>query len=419
MGVAALLYLLLPFFWIPMPGLHSSPLRLSELLLPLVAWQFWRKRKQLCELAVAEGRYLLIALIWAAVAFELQLMRGMATPYNFAILVYMAAVFCFFRVTRLPRARICCGVGIALLTAVFLGWACSRGGVPECPLLRRLVFVDPHMDASNPGLLSLRFQWFFTNPNLFGSAFIIPAALALRDASGRLTSVRRVILAALLALVFSLPLLASASKHLLMTFALIAGTLAAAPVLSRFKPAAAAYAAVVLLGCLAFLTVCFRSYPAVSSAPYIDFSHRGSYTTHQQVYARIITREGVRGALFGHSEDELRELYPRHADQEQIRAVLEPYGAAGLAPAFASFMDPHNEYLNLASLFGVPVMLFAVAFMGHLGLMALKRKDWPAALWFAALFFCCLWDDLGSKRWIWAMSGMLTQQMTARERQAG
>ena len=73
-------------------------------------------------------------------------------------------------------------------------------------------------------------------------------------------------------------------------------------------------------------------------------------------------------------------------------------------------MDPHNEYLNTASLFGLPALLFFLLAGLCLCRDAIRAGNLPALCLCLAIGAACLWDDLASKRWIWLYVGFAMRQ---------
>jgi len=413
MGGLALLGAILLFFGVPL----RHPLMLFDLAAPLMAWQLWRRRGALMT-RLASWRspllWVLLAAAWALLAAIIQLIRGAAPFYDTAIALYMLLACAFYAVTPLPPPRLCLAVAAGMLgcclVVFLLGGHCSETAAAAS----RLFYTEQNLLGAAGSVLARRFQFFFANPNLLGSAYVLPYLLALPWLKERLESGggcrwRTWTLLAAAMLLGALPLLHSVSKHLLLTFGLCCGLLASLPQMRRIGSRLLAPLLTALLGLLLALTVWFRTYPAVRRCPWVDFGARSNYSTHQEVYLDIIRGSGPAGALFGHGVDELHLLYPQFADGEKIASILEAYYGHKLDGTFTDFMDPHNEYLNTASHFGIPaILLLAVA------AWMLFRASWrlhfiPGCCAVVALAFACLWDDLSSKRWIWLYAGLLMQ----------
>ena len=411
MSLLALLCAVLLFFGLPL----RPPLMLFDIAAPLMIWQLWRRRKALAD-HLSTWRspmpWLALAVLWVLLSSAIQQLRGAAPLYNTAIAVFMLLGCAFYCVTPIPSSRLCLAVGAGMLgccLAVYLlGSHCGNEAVSS-----RLFYTEENLLGTAGSVLARRFQFFFTNPNLLGSAYALPYLLCLPWLKERLEAKecrwRTWLLAAALMLLGALPLLNSVSKHLLLTFGLCLGLLASFPPLRRIGSRFAAPALTILLGLLLALTVWFRTYPAVRHFPWVDFGARSNYSTHQEVYLDIVRGTGVSGALFGHGIDELHELYPQFADGEKIASILEAYYGHKLDGTFNSFMDPHNEYLNTASLFGLPAILLIAVAAWMLFKTSWKRRFIPGCCAVAALAFACLWDDLSSKRWIWLYAGLVMQ----------
>ncbi len=412
MGWAALAGYALLFLAVPL----RPPLMLFDLLAPLMAWQAWRKRREWTA-ALSPSHplaWLILASGWVLLSSAIQYFRGGAPLYNTAVFLYLPLAALFYYVTPPPSRRACAWAGALLLgfclLALLLGRHCGEA------VAGRLFYTEEHLVSADGGALARRFQFLFTNPNLLGSAFALPLLLLLPTLRRRLAAqehgLRNAALTALLLFIACLPLLSSASKHLLLSFGLCCGLLATAPALRRFGRWAAP-ALTAAAGLLFALTVWFRTYPALHEPPWIDFQGRSNYSTHQEVYLDIIAKGGPPAWAWGYAGDELRRLYPRHADAAKIGAILEPYYGHRLDGTFATFMDPHNEYLNTASLFGLPALLLYLLAGLCLCRNALRDGNTPALCLLVALAFCCLWDDLASKRWIWLYLGLLMRRPPA------
>ena len=76
---------------------------------------------------------------------------------------------------------------------------------------------------------------------------------------------------------------------------------------------------------------------------------------------------------------------------------------------YATFMDPHNGYLDLTAHFGVPALLLALAFLGRQGWRAWRFRRAELGFFLLALGFALMWDDLFSKRWIWVGLALLAK----------
>jgi len=272
-----------------------------------------------------------------------------------------------------------------------------------------------------PNALVTRYQFLTTNPNLLGGAYVLPTLLLLPTLRDALQKRRWGIFAGvvILTLLGILPLLGTASKMSVMTFGLLAGAYAAIPFLAPIRPRILATIAVIAFGMLCLTTVLFQTYPALQEAPWVDFSKRGNYSVHQEIYAKMIRDSGISGKLFGHSPQELHECYPQYADEGHIREILEPYGFGQDAPLYCTFMDPHNEYLNTTAFFGIPALLALLAFLACLLGSASRQHDLSAALMLLGVLFCFFWEDAASKRSLWIGLGIVASRLHSVKRNVG
>ncbi|GEM_PF-3754327 len=410
----ALAYLVLAFLAIP---LHGKAL-LCDCLAPIMLWQCWRKRSELLKLLREwHGILLAITLGWMALATGMHCLQGQCAFFDLAVFLYMGVVFAFYSVTPLPSTKHCAVAGGILLGLTLAGYLATKCVDVRGTCLERLLYFDKHFALLEPNALVTRYQFLTTNPNLLGGAYLLPALLLLPTLQEALQkrSWRSLAVAVLLTLLGILPLLGTASKMSVMTFGLLAGAYASIPFLAPIRPRILATIAVAAFGLLCLTTVLFQTYPALQEAPWVDFSKRGNYSVHQEIYGEILCDSGVGGKLFGHSPQELHELYPKYADESHIREILEPYGFGQDAPLYCTFMDPHNEYLNTASFFGVPALLAMLAFLGMLLVYAVKSRDLSAALMLLGVFFCFFWEDAASKRSLWIALGIVASRLIPRK----
>ncbi len=407
-GLALLCVLFLPF---PTQG----KLQLSEGFVPVLLWRLWQRRGEVVALLRKECLALLFAGAWMALAVCVHLLRGEGVAcFDFAVLAYMAALFFYYRVTPLPKDDVCLRAGLCVLLGVFLGWLLSKACADPGGALGFLLYHDKHFARLDPNALVTRYQFLFSNPNLLGGAYILPALLCLPALQERLrtASFRQFLLLAFATLIALLPLLATASKMSVMTFGLLLGAFALWP---RLKPLCPRLLAAVLLhafGLLCLITVIFQTYPALRMAPWVNFHGRGNYSVHQEIYARIFLEGNWADKLFGHTPGELRRRYTPLGNPEKIRAILEPYGFEEETPLYSTFMDPHNEYLNLLSFFGLPALAAVLLFLAGLLLRATKNRQLlPLALMLSGVLFAFFWEDAASKRFLWAALGIAAQRI--------
>ena len=394
-------YLLLTFFAIPC----IPPLAAQDFLAPLLAaFVFWHGRQSkhiLCETGSTLPAFLLLALV----ASVYHVSRNSGSFYDFAVFSYMALLYVFFRMLP-PEKRILQRLGIFML--LFLLAAFCLGSLalifPALPG-KSLFYFDPYSGSRGLTLLSVRFQFLFSNPNLLGSFYILPIALIqpwLLLQFRRCRTAKQVLLLICCIGLCLLPLVSTASKHALMTLALLAGTLLDAWPEKRNLLQPALVSALLLFAILCLLTVLWPVFPISEKSPYLNFRHQGNYTIHQEIYLKMLLSDKT-NLLTGLGSNGIRQQYPLYADREKITAIMEQYRSPHWVEPFCTYMDPHNEYLNLAALFGVPAMLCCFAFW----LAHLKSKQRIIMLFIPAVLFCCLWDDLFSKRWLWMTLAIL------------
>lgn len=402
-----LAYLVLAFLAVP---LHGKAL-LCDCLAPVMLWQCWRKRRELLESlrGWSASKFLSIALGWMALSTLVHVIQGTCAVFDLAVFLYMGMLFAFYRFTPLPSAKQCAAAGGILLGMTFVGYLVTKCMDVRGTCLEGLIYFDKHFALLEPNALVTRYQFLTTNPNLLGGAYILPGLLLLPTLQDALQkrNIRDFVIAVVLTLLGILPLLGTASKMSVMTFGLLAGAYASIPFLAPIRPRILATIAVTAFGLLCLTTVLFQTYPALQEAPWVDFTKRGNYSVHQEIYLKIIRDGGARGVLFGHAPQELHGLYPQYADEGHIREILEPYGFGQDAPLYCTFMDPHNEYLNTASFFGLPALLGLLAFLLVLLVRSIQSRELPLALLVLGVFFCFFWEDAASKRSLWIALGIV------------
>ncbi|NLF18373.1 MAG: hypothetical protein GX595_14145 [Lentisphaerae bacterium] len=420
--LAAWAYLVL----LPLNLRVHGPLVLHDLLAPVflaaVLWRAdWRRWWRRPDAALAG---------WVVLAAVVTLLRpGRLELYELAIAAYMALLYAFFSRTCLTAGA---GLGRYAVAVVLSFWAVGLGQV----LLGR---IDTHgaYVGSALGFLSRRFGYTFANPNLFGSFAALPLAAALlaffrahgaspsgpaggcggtAGCGGR--GAGRLWRLALAAAAFGVPLVLSASRHLVLSLGLICGAWPWLLGVSRRRLAlAASWGVFLLLAALLTLTILVPFFPLTTAFPYINARSPGMYLIHQDAYRRMVL-DSPGSLLLGIGPRAVRERYPAAVDPAMAERVLREYRMSdALLPSFLEYMDAHNEYLNQAAAFGLPALLCLAAFLIGLAVTAARRQG-PLgpllAFYVAGLAFACLWDDLLSKRWIWVTLGLLAAAATAR-----
>lgn len=409
-SAAGMLFLILLAVPLPMPGRLSAQAMLADLLAPVLLWRVLRRRPK-CPL-------LMLYFGWCLLSAGMLCFRGELAWYNLSIAGYMAVIYLFFRETPLLDARLMLATGLAVLGAYFLFWLVPVATGGAGGWAAGLFYADPHGGTLASGPLMSRYQFLFTNPNLLGVAYLVPMVMILPEMQSILERAQgrsRALLWLVLLAALCLPLASTMSKHALMTLSLLSSLFVAGKVLPRPAGVALAFSVTLLFGAVCLATVWFCSFPAVRRAPWLDPSRPGNYMTHQRVYAEILRDGDLPHALFGYTPGELRRRYPECASghREWMAAVLKPYHADDWLEVFTTFMDPHNEYLNAAAFFGLPAAIFLALFLAAHAVSAARCGYLPMLFFIPALMLCCMWDDLGSKRWIWTALGVLSARMAA------
>ncbi len=405
-ALAFLVSLFLPF---PQGG----KLLLSECFVPLMLWQLWNQRKTLGTLCLREFPCLAFAALWMLLATADHFLRGCGSLYDLGVFAYMGLIFLFLRLTPLPSPQVSFCWGAALLSILWIGWACTKLLPVQGTCWEGLLYFDRHFATLDPNALVTRYQFLFSNPNLLGGAYILPVLLCLPWLCAWFAAAspgKRAVCLAVTALAF-LPLLATASKMSVMTLGLLTGGLAMCLPAHRRLAAALALAATLAFGTLCLTTVFFRTYPAIPHRPWVDFQQRGNYSVHQEIYGKIFLQAPWREKLLGHDAARLRQLYPRFAQEEKIREILKPYGFEGETELYATFMDPHCEYLNLLSFFGIPALLAVMAFLVRLAARGASAAQYSLALLAVGILFAFFWEDVASKRFLWAALGIAAARL--------
>ena len=334
------------------------------------------------------------------------LLHGALVPrvwYEWLVFAYMAVLFLFYGGLPLP-GRLCGWLAAALLAAVHAALLLEL----LLPTPGPFSFVSPQMDATAMPLLARRFAFTQGNPNLFGTLYAIPCALAARWAAltPPVSPRRRLAILALLPLLLT-PLAWSASKHGLLSLALLLATAIRLLPAGVWRRAAltASLAALLVLAAAFETTVRCVTFPLNGPQGLLN-TQTGMYALHQDTYARMLLAQ-PHAWLLGLGPDAIRRDYPTYADPETIRATLATYNALDSYRDFITFMDPHNEFLNLATLFGLPALLAAIACWLAFPARVPPPLRTAALLLALAVLACCLWDDLLSKRHLWLAAALL------------
>ena len=404
---AGICYLVLMALHIPVwRTLYSEDLLAPVLLATVIArGDASRLRRDPAALALA------LFLLLAGLATLTHLGPFPGNAYHWCVYAYLAVTFMFFRGTAFPAATLFrLGAGFLTLAAaaccfdLMMTWTGAGPG--------RFSLISAQMDATAMPFLRQRFTFTFGNPNLLGSFYALPLALLLPRLLAASANWRwRQTLAAAAALALAvIPLLLTVSKHALLSFALLAAFVATAA-RQRFPRAAALVgAAIVAGGLLGELSVAYPVFPLQKTWPFLNTKCPGMYMIHQSAYARMAAHAPAK-LLFGHGAAAARTQYPSFTNHDSTRQTLAHYNALPDFDSFVTFMDPHNEYLHLVILFGLPATLAMFAFWLLAAASPPNRQTAGLVASFtAALLFCCLWDDLLSKRWIWITAALLANR---------
>lgn len=392
-SAAAWFYLICLPLAIPLRGpLYLHDLAAPVLLAAVAARRDWRAYLRFPDLLLP------VFLVLAGVATLVHGPGGW-NLYRLAVVGYLALVYVFFAGQSLPR-RYLAWYGLAVLGAMWFAaaWQVMRGTMATVGVY----------EQSTLEFLVQRFSFTFPNPNLAGSFYVLPVACLLLGVAGRGRRLegREMFLGLLALAVLLVPLGLTVSKHMLLSFAVIAG----AVVVERGRQAGWRWlglAAVLAVFALFYLTVLFPFFPLPPRFPFFNHATWGMYTIHQDIYWRILTGS-LSSLLLGVGPAAMRDLYPLHVDIEHIQAVLAQYEKVALAESFSTYMDAHNEYLSTGTAFGLPALAALLGFWISRALVGFRRHRDELVLFFVVgLLGCCLWDDLASKRWIWLTLALL------------
>ncbi|OGV63265.1 MAG: hypothetical protein A3K19_12900 [Lentisphaerae bacterium RIFOXYB12_FULL_65_16] len=410
--LAALAYLAL----LPLNIQLRGPLFAHDLLVPVLVAAVLRSGR-LRDAFRLPGLLLTVFLGLAGLA---TLCHGLARRdlYELAIFAYMAVVFWFFRTVELDRKRLH-WLGLTILT-VFCAYAAGQAvlGVHD---------TYAAYEGTTLGFMAKRFFFTFAHPNLAGSYYVLPVlCIMLAYYAGSGLGICNWLpanckcqgltpewgLRLLLVGVLCVPLLLTVSRHMLISLAVIL-PFALGPVVGvrRGTVFPASGTVLALVFGLFYLTLLVPFFPLQREFPFFNHATWGMYTIHQVVYGKMILLD-LKSFFMGVGRAGVYDLYPQLVNVEGARAILAQYKSEFCMPAFTTYMDAHNEYLNLATAFGVPAMAACYAFWIAAAGAVPRRNRWHGllCLFVAAVCLASLWDDLLSKRWIWASLGILVGQ---------
>lgn len=399
-------YILLMALHIPLVG----PFFVEDILAPLIA---------LCILMSGNFRtYLRNGWQWLVGYFILAaisvLCHGKLFSFDFLVFLYMAGVFAFFRKVPFSQRQLTiCGGGI--LCAVLVGWlpellrAAGMTGIPETGLC----YFTENATGTAMDFLHRRYEFLFENPNNLGSFMALPAVMFCSGVLASRRSWRLYASALLLLCLCLLPLCHTFSKHTLLYAAICGGFVSCIPMARLYRKIMAFLCAVAtaVCGLVCETTVLWTAFPLKGSFPWIN-TIPGAYTIHQLTYLKMWSMNAL-SVLTGYSASALHSLYPMVVDKVRAEFILTQYNAMHVLEGYCTFMDPHNEYLNQLAFFGLPALCCLIVFW-IVSSAKCTRRNWLIPVFFVAgLAFCCLWDDLLSKRWIWTAAGILLNSINA------
>ena len=318
----------------------------------------------------------------------------------FAFVAFLYHFYSSFLCSRKTLAVCGCAIILAVLAAFIYEILASIWGLQS-----HFCFVSKQMESTEMAFLSSRFAFTFDNPNSFACFYMLPLAMVTpfvyRHDWERHSIWQRMFYFPI-CLILLLPLFSSASKHGLMPLAILASWIKPLFAIDRKWLAKLLLAGVLLVAATFEATVLYTFFPLQSRFPFIN-NQPGMYSVHQGTYAKII--KGHPLALpFGLGITKTKEEYPKFADHDLAKSVLERYNAMPSYENFITFMDAHNEYLNQMVLFGTVPFIILLAFL----VRQARNADLFGLLFMTALLCCCLWDDLLSKRPVWLALAIMT-----------
>ncbi|MCK5802166.1 MAG: O-antigen ligase family protein [Lentisphaeria bacterium] len=324
---------------------------------------------------------------------------GMKDIYELAIFAYMALLYAFFSETKLG-SRDLQWYGFGLLATM---WLFAAGQAVAGAQQTYGVYED-----STLGFIAKRFFFTFEHPNLLGSFYALPVLCVLLSQRGRfrVTSLPRWVLWAVAASIALIPLGLTVSRHMLLSAALLAAFFVGEQAKRMRTWRGIALGAVALLFLPFYLMILYPFFPLQNQPPFFNHATFGMYTVHQVIYLKMILRS-IFSAVFGVGRSTVFTLYPTFADWDTTHAILSQYKQEFLAKSFTTYMDAHNEYLNIGASFGLPAVALAYGFWVATARDLFRRGCELALFLVVGLLLVSLWDDILSKRWIWICLALL------------
>lgn len=312
-----------------------------------------------------------------------------ANMYEWCVFLYCALLLFFYRAFPLTKRQMLC-LGAVILAAFLLCWLFDIVvyvfNKEASPLFWE---VYGKMEESSMPFLARRYSFTFGNPNLAAPYCALGALLVVAG----LDEARRKLPYFLLLGANLLPIASTMSKHGVLYLGVLLFLFASqiSRLIGEKWAKSLALTALVLVICVFEITVLFVTFPLKGEFPFIN-TQPGMYNIHQSAYFRMLPGRGIIGA----SVEKLHELYPKYVNVQSAAETLKFYNSEKDLGSFCAYMDPHCEYLNLATLFGVPAMLLMLFYLVYV-----PRRNLLALFWIGAVMGCMLWDDVLSKRWIW------------------
>ncbi len=330
----------------------------------------------------------------------------LANMYEWCVFLYCALLLFFFRAFPLSKAQML-RLGTVILGAFLLCWLFDIVvyvfNKEASPLFWE---VYGKMEESSMPFLARRYSFTFGNPNLAAPYCALGALLM---AAG-MDEARRKWPYFLLLGANLLPIASTMSKHGVLYLGVLLFLFASqiSRLIGEKWAKGLALTALALVICVFEITVLFVTFPLKGDFPFIN-TQPGMYNIHQSAYFRMLSGDDweIKEGIFkgwhhktirplGRSVEQLHELYPQCVNVQSAAETLRFYNSEKDLGGFCSYMDPHCEYLNLATLFGVPAMLLMLFYLVYV-----PRRNLLALCWISAIFGSMLWDDVLSKRWIW------------------
>lgn len=321
--------------------------------------------------------------------------------YEVAIFFYMVVIFLFFTQIKIPK-RFLLYYGLAVLAAMLI--SCLY----EFFIGSRQVYEV--YSSSSLDFIAKRYFFTFKHPNMTGSFYALPVLcviIGLREMLER-ANVKKLIIFTCLFGVLCFPLFMTVSKHMLITFFLIGGLFYGIRTENSYKIKMLVIGGLFVVALIFYLTVLFPFFPLSSQCPFINIKTYGMYMIHQVVYFKMMFLS-FGSFIFGLGHNGVIETYPLLADKEFTLEVLSQYKWESLVSTYTTYMDAHNEYLNIGAIFGFPAVVLMFLFWLNNAFSYKDKRFYGSLILFytVSILIVSLWDDILSKRWIWIALGIL------------